>query len=135
MRGYQYHTGVVFAAYTPGSGSEIARGGRYDGIGESFGRARPATGYSTDLKLLMRLTGYDRAAEKSAGTVAQSPSLFSRRQKAILCPDDNSIELKQTVEQLRSDGEVVIVDLAGLNQSLCDRVIRKKDDTWSVENL
>jgi len=41
----------------------------------------------------------------------------------------------QTVEQLRSDGEVVIVDLAGLNQSLCDRVIRRKDDTWSVENL
>ena len=135
VRGYQYHTGVVFAAYTPGSGSEIARGGRYDGIGESFGRARPATGYSTDLKLLMRLTGCDRAAEKSAGTVAQSPSLFSGRQKAILCPDDNSIELKQTVEQLRSDGEVVIVDLAGLNQSLCDRVIRRKDDTWLVENL
>jgi len=83
----------------------------------------------------MRLTGCDRTAEKSAGTAAQSPSPFSGRQKAILCPDDNSIELMQTVEQLRSDGEVVIVDLAGLNQSLCDRVIRRKDDTWLVENL
>ena len=131
VRGYQYHTGVVFAAYTPGSGSDIARGGRYDGIGESFGRARPATGYSTDLKLLMRLTGYDRMAEKF--TIAPGPS--SGRQRAILCPDDNSSELAVLVEQLRSEGEVVIVDLAGLNQSLCDRVIRRKDDTWLVERL
>ena len=131
MRGYQYHTGVVFAAYTPGSGSEIARGGRYDGIGESFGRARPATGYSTDLKLLMRLIGYDRVAEKFAASAAQS----SGQQRAILCPDDNCSELMQTVEQLRAEGEVVVFDLVGLNQSLCDRVIRSKDGTWLVEKL
>lgn len=131
VRGYQYHTGVVFAAYTPGSGSEIARGGRYDGIGESFGRARPATGYSTDLKLLMRLIGYDRVAEKFAASAAQS----SGQQRAILCPDDNCSELMQTVEQLRAEGEVVVFDLVGLNQSLCDRVILSKDGTWLVEKL
>ena len=127
VRGYQYHTGVVFAAYTPGSGGEIARGGRYDGIGESFGRARAATGYSTDLKLLMRLIGYDRIAER----LGISPT----RQGAILCPDDDCVELNKTVEKLRADGEVVVLDLAGLNQSVCDRAIRNKDGAWFVEIL
>jgi len=131
VRGYQYHTGVVFAAYTPGSGSEIARGGRYDGIGESFGRARPATGYSTDLKLLMRLAGFNRVAEKFTTVSAQSDN----PQRAILCPDENCTELVHTVEQLRSEGEVVVFDLAGLNQSICDRVIRRKDGAWLVEKL
>ena len=131
VRGYQYHTGVVFAAYTPSSGSEIARGGRYDGIGESFGRARPATGYSTDLKLLMRLAGFNRVAEKFTTVSAQSDN----PQRAILCPDANCTELVHTVEQLRSEGEVVVFDLAGLNQSICDRVIRRKDGAWLVEKL
>ncbi|MDX1604554.1 MAG: ATP phosphoribosyltransferase regulatory subunit, partial [Candidatus Competibacterales bacterium] len=55
LRGYQYHTGLVFAVYIPGQGQEIARGGRYDRIGEVFGRARPATGFSADLKKLQQL--------------------------------------------------------------------------------
>ncbi len=127
VRGYQYHTGVVFAAYTPGSGSEIARGGRYDGIGKTFGRSRPATGYSTDLKLLMRLIGYDQIASKF--------NISTKQQRAILCPDDKCTELQRAVESLRAQGEVVMFDLAGQNQSLCDRVIRKKEGKWSVENL
>jgi len=79
VRGYRYHTGVVFAAYTPGAGSEIARGGRYDGIGESFGRARPATGYSIDLKLLMRLTGSDKVAAKFNSSSPQRGAILCRR--------------------------------------------------------
>ncbi len=133
VRGYQYHTGVVFAAYTPGAGSEIARGGRYDGIGESFGRSRPATGYSADLKLLMRLIGYDRIAEKLGPSSKQS--LGSQRRGAILCPDHVCDELKKTVEQLRASGEVVVTDLTGMNQSFCDRAIRRKDGAWLVESL
>ena len=54
LRGYHYKTGVVFAAFVPGWGQEIARGGRYDDIGRVFGRARPAVGFSTDLKGLLR---------------------------------------------------------------------------------
>lgn len=127
VRGYQYHTGVVFAAYTPGAGSEIARGGRYDGIGESFGRARPATGYSTDLKLLMRLVGCERVARKFA--------IASTQQGAILCPADDCADLHNSVAKLRAEGEVVVFDLAGLDQSLCDRVIKKKDGAWLVESL
>jgi ATP phosphoribosyltransferase regulatory subunit len=55
LRGYRYHTGIVFAAFVPGHGREIARGGRYDGVGEVFGAARPATGFSADLNELLRL--------------------------------------------------------------------------------
>ncbi len=55
LRGYRYQTGMVFAAFVPGRGREIARGGRYDGVGADFGNARPATGFSTDLNELMHL--------------------------------------------------------------------------------
>lgn len=55
LRGYHYHTGVVFAVFVPGEGQSIAQGGRYDDIGADFGRARPATGFSTDLKTLVTL--------------------------------------------------------------------------------
>ncbi|SFF30796.1 ATP phosphoribosyltransferase regulatory subunit [Fontimonas thermophila] len=55
LRGYRYHTGMVFAAFVPGHGREIARGGRYDGVGAEFGVSRPATGFSADLNELLRL--------------------------------------------------------------------------------
>lgn len=55
LRGYRYHTGIVFAAFAPGHGREIARGGRYDGVGAEFGPARPATGFSADMNELLRL--------------------------------------------------------------------------------
>ncbi len=52
LRGYGYHSGVVFAAYTAGRSRAIAQGGRYDEVGKVFGRARPATGFSLDLREL-----------------------------------------------------------------------------------
>ena len=55
LRGLRYHTGLVFAAFAPGHGREIARGGRYDGVGREFGRALPATGFSADMNELLRL--------------------------------------------------------------------------------
>lgn len=55
LRGLRYHTGLVFAAFVPGHGREIARGGRYDGVGREFGKARPATGFSADMNELLRL--------------------------------------------------------------------------------
>lgn len=55
LRGYRYQTGMVFAAYAPGHGRELARGGRYDGVGREFGVPRPATGFSADLNELLRL--------------------------------------------------------------------------------
>lgn len=53
--GYRYHTGLKFSAYVDGRGRTVAKGGRYDRIGEQFGRARPATGFSADLKSLIKL--------------------------------------------------------------------------------
>lgn len=55
LRGLTYHTGLVFAAFVPGYGRDIARGGRYNGVGREFGRAMPATGFSADLNELLRL--------------------------------------------------------------------------------
>lgn len=52
LRGYGYHSGVVFAVYTGGRSHAIAQGGRYDEVGRVFGRARPATGFSLDLREL-----------------------------------------------------------------------------------
>ena len=56
LRGYNYHTGVMFAAYTPGFGHALAKGGRYDDIGKDFGESRAATGFSADLKTLVRVS-------------------------------------------------------------------------------
>jgi len=55
LRGYRYQTGMVFAAFAPGHGRELARGGRYDGVGREFGVPRPATGFSADVNELLRL--------------------------------------------------------------------------------
>jgi ATP phosphoribosyltransferase regulatory subunit len=58
LRGYHYHSGVVFDAYCEGKGAAsfpVARGGRYDEVGKAFGRARPATGFSIDLRTLASL--------------------------------------------------------------------------------
>lgn len=57
LRGYRYQTGMVFAAFAPGHGRELARGGRYDGVGREFGVPRAAPGFSADLNELLRLGG------------------------------------------------------------------------------
>jgi ATP phosphoribosyltransferase, regulatory subunit len=93
LRGYRYHTGVVFAAYTPGQAQELARGGRYDDIGAVFGRARPATGFSTDLKALQRLT---------------RPNSSPAMAKAIAAPWQDDAALREQVAALRAAGEIVI---------------------------
>src|SRR5690606_21331017 len=85
LRGYHYHTGVVFAAFLPGMGQSIAQGGRYDDIGADFGRARPATGFSTDLRSLIALG--------EPASVALPASVWA--------PDASDPALWQAVRQLR----------------------------------
>ncbi len=97
LRAYHYQTGVVFAAFVPGQGNEVARGGRYDQIGEKFGRARPATGFSADLKMLMQLGGQDREALPPA----------------VLAPAVEDADLDREVAALRAGGRVVIRELPG----------------------
>lgn len=119
LRGYQYQTGVVFAAYVPGHGQEVARGGRYDDIGKVFGRARPATGFSADLKPLIAL-----------GTRAAVPV------RGIYAPAIDDSALHATVTRLRQSGERVVCGLAGqvgnARAMNCDRVLKRQDNEWVV---
>lgn len=118
LRGYHYHSGMVFAAYHEGSHDAIAVGGRYDDVGKAFGRARPATGFSMDLRQLHGL-------------------LAKRAQpKAIHAPYRQDEALDAAIAGLRAQGEAVVVDLLGkaeyhpeLN---CDRELVLRDGKWVV---
>jgi ATP phosphoribosyltransferase regulatory subunit len=122
LRGYHYHTGIVFAAYVPGTGQGIAFGGRYDGIGLAFGRARPATGFSTDIKTLLALS-----------------SLTYKEQQGIFAPCKNDPVLLKMIDKLRDKGEVVITELPGQKGNAkdmgCDRKLVRKAGTWKVVKL
>lgn len=124
LRGYHYHTGVVFAAFVPGVGQSIAQGGRYDDIGADFGRARPATGFSTDLKTLVVL-GQLEQAEPPVG---------------IWAPDSHDVYLWQVVQRLRRQGERVVQALPGQQIADakgcgCDRQLLLCDGQWQVAPL
>ena len=122
LRGYNYHTGLVFAAFLPGQGKEIARGGRYDDVGSVFGNARPATGFSADLLNLYQLCGQS-----------------GQFQPEILAPDVEDAALARLIDDLRAQGERVMVDLSrGRSKAadqLCDREIKSIKGDWVVDNL
>ena len=121
LRGYQYHSGVVFAAYYSGLPNAIARGGRYDEVGKSFGRARPATGFSLDLKELALV------APGNGGP------------GAILAPLGDAAALRDKISALRSAGETVVAALPGHDRAswlaLCDRELRQRGADWVVEKI
>ncbi|MGM0563869.1 MAG: ATP phosphoribosyltransferase regulatory subunit [Pseudomonadota bacterium] len=122
LRGYHYKTGAVFAAYLPGQGREVARGGRYDGIGEVYGRARPATGFSTDLQALV--AAVEPPAEEAG---------------AILAPLGGDAAMEEAVSALRVRGERVIYALEGDQSDPgdlgCDRVLSQRNGQWQVDNI
>ena len=118
LRGYHYHTGIVFAAYVPGCGQALANGGRYNDVGAVFGRSRPATGFATDLKALMALLP---ATVQEAG--------------AISMPDADDPALQELASSLRAAGEVVINCLSGAPDPRCDRQLIELDGKWQVQTL
>jgi len=121
LRGYHYHSGVVFAAYCDGSPGAVALGGRYDSVGQSFGRGRPATGFSLDLRVIARLA-------------PQAPA-----KGAILAPWPEDAALHDEVGRLRAAGETVMFALPGhegtWREAGCDRVLVRRNDKWITENL
>ena len=123
LRAYHYQTGVVFAAFVPGEGQEVARGGRYDQIGEVFGRARPATGFSADLKTLMRLGSHEPQALDGA----------------ILAPIDDDPTLQARIVELRAAGSVVICELPGQTgdpaEMGCTYRLQKQAGAWDLVPL
>jgi ATP phosphoribosyltransferase regulatory subunit len=121
LRGYQYESGAMFALYVAGLPNAVARGGRYDHVGEAFGRARPATGFSMDLRELARLL--PGAAPKSA----------------IRAPWGTDATLRATIVALRHAGEVVIQHLPGHENDQeefdCDRALVLDNGNWILKKL
>jgi ATP phosphoribosyltransferase regulatory subunit len=118
LRGYHYHSGMVFAAYAEGVAGALAQGGRYDQVGQVFGRARPATGFSMDMRALIGLLP---EAEDRAG---------------VLAPYAEDASLAHRIDELRNAGEVVVVDLPGHEahraELRCDRMLVKNGEGWTV---
>ena len=122
LRGYDYHTGVIFSAYVADHGEAIANGGRYDGLGAVFGRARAATGFDADLKTLLKL---------------------SRREfpvgGKIFAPAGTDAALLQTIERLRGEGRRVIQAFSGQTETAaesgCNEQLVKDGSVWKVVNL
>jgi len=122
LSGYHYYTGVVFSAFMPGHGRAIAKGGRYDGIGRSFGRDRAATGFGADLRELLR---FAPAARDTTG--------------GILAPAEDDAALRDEVARLRTGGERVVMALPkdGANGSDlgCDRALVRDGKRWIVKKI
>ncbi|MBI4697036.1 MAG: ATP phosphoribosyltransferase regulatory subunit [Gammaproteobacteria bacterium] len=122
LRGYRYHTGVMFAAYTPSLGRAIACGGRYDNIGRLFGKARPATGFSTDLKTLAALSGRQAAPARK-----------------VFAPAGTTPELLAAIASQRAAGDIVIQELPGQSGSAaelgCAARLELAGSTWSLREL
>ena len=121
LRGYHYHSGVAFAAYCTGHPGAIALGGRYDKVGKAFGRGRPATGFSMDLRELSQL--------------AAEPVL----PRAILAPAGGNNGLRKAVAELRAEGNVVIEALPGHEGTWgevgCDRQLVLRAGKWIAEKI
>ncbi|MCK0153537.1 ATP phosphoribosyltransferase regulatory subunit [Alcanivorax sp. S6407] len=121
LRGYHYHTGCVFAAYLPGESEPLAKGGRYDHIGEVFGRARPATGFSADLKMLASRV----QADACDGILAEG-SL-------------RNADFAASVAALREQGERVVLALPGADNDPqvlgCQRKLVQGDNGWVIQDL
>ena len=122
LRGYSYHTGLIYAAFLPGQGKEIARGGRYDDVGSVFGNARPATGFSADLINLYQLSG-----------------VLSKSEPGILAPSDDDHELEKIIKTLRKDKQRVIIDVSGESSEpedqQCNRRLVRQANGWVVEEV
>lgn len=121
FRGYHYHSGVMFNVFVPGLPNAVARGGRYDHVGEAFGRARPATGFSLDLRELARLMP------------------IAERKNAIIAPWSQEKSLRNKINELRGAGEIVIQSLPGHESEQdefdCNRAVVFVDGQWILKNV
>lgn len=121
LRGYHYHSGIVFAAYAAGFRDAVAKGGRYDEVGKAFGRARPATGFSMDLR------------EALSNGELPSP-------RGILAPHVGQDDaLGNTIARLRESGERVVIELPGVKGDAaelgCERRLVFAAGEWQVKPI
>lgn len=121
LRGYHYHSGIVFAAYAKGYKGPLALGGRYDEVGQAFGRARPATGFSLDLRGVV---------------TALSPAVA---EQVIFAPALADEVLSDKIESLRQQGHVVIQELPGVQSDMselnCTKKLEHYNSGWHVVDI
>jgi ATP phosphoribosyltransferase regulatory subunit len=122
LRGYRYHSGIMFAAYVPEMGRSIAWGGRYDGVQKELGRDRGATGFSTDLRILEQFLEKDE-----------------RFETIVIAPCGNDKKLLAAMDRYRKEGYIVIQTLPGQSTDWDHLNIEfrlvKKNEEWILENL
>src|SRR5690606_38275835 len=120
LHSFTYHTGLWFAAFAPGYGRAVAMGGRYDHVGEVFGRARPATGFHIDVTALNRLLAPASAARPG-----------------IYVPASSDPRQWSAIQALRAEGERVVCGFAGeqvrREELNCDRLLVLSDGEYRVE--
>ena len=119
LHGYAYYTGARFSVYAPGASNALVRGGRYDAVGAVFGRDRPATGFSLDIKELV-------------------PVLAARPLRAaVRAPWREAADLRAAIAALRAQGETVVCALPGHDSQLdefhCDRELVELAGRWTVQ--
>ncbi|HQS36848.1 MAG: ATP phosphoribosyltransferase regulatory subunit [Methylotenera sp. 24-45-7] len=121
LRGYHYHSGIVFAAYAQGYKGPLALGGRYDEVGQAFGRARSATGFSLDLR----------------GVVTALPQ--AKSEMAIFAPAIADTALTEKIDALRQEGHVVIQELpdtqSDMSELNCSRKLEHYNSGWHVVDI
>jgi ATP phosphoribosyltransferase regulatory subunit len=122
LPGYHYHTGVVFAGYVQGYGKALGNGGRYDHVGEAFGRSRPATGFAFDLKSLVA------QGQRTKSTIA-----------GIFVPYTSDNECHHQVAVLRSQGNRVVQgfqnQIVDLSELKCDRQLVNIDGKYVIQSV
>jgi len=127
LRGYSYHTGVMFSAYTPAYGHALAKGGRYDDVGKEFGESRPATGFSADLKTLVRVA--EMTARPGTGDENHVAS--------VLAPAGNDVTLLAEIVRLRKTRRVVqLLGEQETNETYgCTQRLVYKAEQWQLDNI
>jgi len=118
---YGYHSGVTFSLYAEGWHDAIVQGGRYDDVSRAFGRARPATGFSLDLRKLV------------AGLLPALPA------PAIRAPSGQDAGLRQVMQDLRQNGNIVVQvfpgEVATHDEFVFDRELVLRDGQWMVQQV
>jgi ATP phosphoribosyltransferase regulatory subunit len=120
LGGFEYENAIVFSVFAEGAPDAICRGGRYDGVGSVFGRARAATGFTLDLKLIAQLVPI---------STATTP--------AVLAPWSSTHKgLVEAISALRSQGHIVRVSLPGQAayeaELHCDKKLVYQENSWQV---
>ncbi len=121
LAGWRYHNGIMFSIHCPGVPDAVVRGGRYDGVGEAFGRARPATGFSLELRSLAAL------AVQSGQVQADRPP--------VAAPWQDDASLQEAIAALRAQGRVVVqLPSTGL-ETWSGPCLKKVSGQWALVDI